>query len=85
MRPSSFARFVQVIAARFDAFGAGTLAVLAMALGTTATTLTVAVGGRLARLLIGIGQSSNPEFSPGIWWIGSRMNRSGSEVRIWQM
>ena len=24
-------------------------------------------------------------FSPGIWWIGSRMNRSGSDVQILQM
>jgi hypothetical protein len=24
-------------------------------------------------------------FSPGIWWIGLRMNRSGSEVQILQM
>lgn len=24
-------------------------------------------------------------FSPGIWWIGSRMKRSGSEVRTLQM
>ena|GEM_PF-4363800 len=24
-------------------------------------------------------------FSPGIWWIGSRMNLSGSEVQILQM
>ena len=24
-------------------------------------------------------------FSPGIWWIGSRMNLSGSDVQILQM
>ena len=24
-------------------------------------------------------------FSPGIWWIGSRINRSGSDVHILQM
>ena len=26
-----------------------------------------------------------PLFSPGIWWIGFKMNRSGSEVQILQM
>jgi len=58
IRPCTGALFVLVIAARFDAFGAGTLAVLAMALGTAATTLTIAAGGRLARLFIVMGQSS---------------------------
>ncbi len=24
-------------------------------------------------------------FSPGLWWIGSRMTRSGSEVQVLQM
>lgn len=50
IRPCTGALFVLVIAARFDAFAAGCLAVLAMALGTAATTLAVAAGGRLARL-----------------------------------
>lgn len=58
IRPCTGALFVLVIAARFDAFGAGTLAVLAMALGTAATTLTIAAGGRLARLFIVMSQSS---------------------------
>ena len=58
IRPCTGALFVLVIAARFDAFGAGVLAVLAMALGTAATTLTIAAGGRLARLFIVMGQSS---------------------------
>jgi ABC-type nickel/cobalt efflux system permease component RcnA len=58
IRPCTGALFVLVIAARFDAFGAGVLAVLAMALGAAATTLTVAAGGRLARLFIVMGQSS---------------------------
>jgi len=58
IRPCTGALFVLVIAARFDAFGAGILAVLAMALGTAAITLTIAAGGRLARLFIAMGQSS---------------------------
>lgn len=58
IRPCTGALFVLVIAARFDAFGAGVLAVLAMAMGTAATILTVAAGGRLARLFIVIGQST---------------------------
>lgn len=58
IRPCTGALFVLVIAARFDAFGAGVLAVLAMASGTAATILIVAAGGRLARLFILAGQSS---------------------------
>ncbi|RKF16699.1 hypothetical protein D6850_03945 [Roseovarius spongiae] len=58
IRPCTGALFVLVIAARFDAFGAGVLAVLAMALGTAATILTVAAGGRLARLFVVMGQST---------------------------
>ncbi len=49
IRPCTGALFVLVIAARFDAFATGCLAVLAMALGTATTTLAVAAGGRLAR------------------------------------
>ncbi len=30
-------------------------------------------------------QICNYVFSPGIWWIGSTMNRSGSEVQILAM
>jgi ABC-type nickel/cobalt efflux system permease component RcnA len=58
IRPCSGALFVLVIAARFEAFAAGVLAVLAMALGTAATTLTVAAGGRLARLFAVFGQEA---------------------------
>lgn len=58
IRPCTGALFVLVIAARFDAFGAGVLAVLAMALGTASTILIVAAGGRLARLFTVIGQSA---------------------------
>lgn len=58
IRPCAGALFVLVIAARFDVLGAGIIAVLAMALGTAATTLTFAAGGRLARLFIVMGQSS---------------------------
>ena len=58
IRPCTGALFVLVIAARFEAFAAGVLAVLAMALGTAATTLTVAAGGRLARLFAIFGQEA---------------------------
>jgi nickel/cobalt transporter (NicO) family protein len=58
IRPYTGALFVLVIAARLNAFGAGILAVLAMALGTAATILIVAAGGRLARFFIMIGQST---------------------------
>lgn len=56
IRPCTGALFVLVIAARFDAFWAGVLAVLAMASGTAATILIVAAGGRLARVFTAIGQ-----------------------------
>lgn len=49
IRPCTGALFVLVIAARFDAFAAGCLAVLAMGLGTAAFNLIVAGGGTLAR------------------------------------
>jgi len=61
IRPCTGALFVLVIAARFDVFGAGILAVLAMALGTAVTTLTFAAGGHLARLFIVMGQSSGSD------------------------
>lgn len=35
-----------------------------------------------AEVLIG---KINKVFSPGIWWIGFRMNRSGSDVQVLQM
>lgn len=59
IRPCTGALFVLVIAARFDAFATGCLAVLSMAAGTAATTLAVAAGGRLARVL------SMAELDPG--------------------
>jgi hypothetical protein len=31
------------------------------------------------------GGFASEVFSPGIWWIGFKMNRSGSEVQILQM
>lgn len=58
IRPCTGALFVLVIAARFEVFMAGVLAVLAMALGTAATTLTLAVGGRLARLFTVFGHEA---------------------------
>ncbi|MGH1576202.1 nickel/cobalt transporter [Planktotalea sp.] len=54
IRPCTGALFVLVIAARFDAFAVGCLAVVTMGLGTAAFNLTVAASGvaaqRLARL-----------------------------------
>jgi len=44
-----------VIAARFDAFAVGCLAVIAMGLGTAAFNLTVATSGVAARKLAGLG------------------------------
>lgn len=55
LRPCTGALFVLVISARFDVFAAGCIAVLAMGLGTSATNLCVAGGGRLARRLAFIG------------------------------
>lgn len=56
IRPCTGALFVLVIAARFDAFAAGCLAVLTMGLGTAAFNLIVAGGGTLARRLTLTGQ-----------------------------
>ena len=61
IRPCTGALFVLVIAARFDAFAAGVLAVLTMALGTAATTLAVAAGGRLARVAAVFGQDAGSD------------------------
>lgn len=63
IRPCTGALFVLVIAARFDAFVAGVLAVLTMALGTAATTLAVAAGGRLAQVAAVFGQDAGSDQS----------------------
>lgn len=55
LRPCTGALFVLVIAARFDAFVAGCLAVITMGLGTAAFNLTVATSGVFARKLAGLG------------------------------
>ena len=55
MRPCTGALFVLVIAARFDAFAVGCLAVITMGLGTAAFNLTVATSGVAARRLAGLG------------------------------
>lgn len=54
MRPCTGALFVLVIAARFDAFAVGCLAVITMGLGTAAFNLTVATSGVAARRLAGL-------------------------------
>jgi nickel/cobalt exporter len=54
IRPCTGALFVLVIAARFDAFPAGCLAVVTMGLGTAAFNLTVATSGVAARRLAGL-------------------------------
>jgi len=61
IRPCTGALFVLVIAARFDAFAAGCLAVLTMGLGTAAFNLVVAGGGSLARRLAVVGQGENAD------------------------
>jgi ABC-type nickel/cobalt efflux system permease component RcnA len=55
LRPCTGALFVLVIAARFDAFAVGCLAVITMGLGTAAFNLTVATSGVVARRLAGFG------------------------------
>ena len=55
VRPCTGALFVLVIAARFDAFAVGCLAVVTMGLGTAAFNLTVATSGVAARKLAGLG------------------------------
>ncbi|WP_227272257.1 nickel/cobalt transporter [Roseobacter weihaiensis] len=55
LRPCTGALFVLVIAARFDAFAVGCLAVITMGFGTAAFNLTVATSGVAARRLAGLG------------------------------
>lgn len=55
IRPCTGALFVLVIAARFDAFATGCLAVITMGLGTAAFNLTVATSGVAARRLARFG------------------------------
>ncbi|AXI47599.1 hypothetical protein C1J03_17260 [Sulfitobacter sp. SK012] len=55
IRPCTGALFVLVIAARFDAFAVGCVAVITMGLGTAAFNLTVATSGVAARRLAGLG------------------------------
>jgi nickel/cobalt exporter len=55
LRPCTGALFVLVIAARFDAFAVGCLAVITMGLGTAAFNLMVATSGVVARRLAGFG------------------------------
>lgn len=55
LRPCTGALFVLVIAARFDAFAAGCIAVIAMGFGTAAFNLTVASSGVAARRLARLG------------------------------
>ncbi len=55
IRPCTGALFVLVIAARFDAFAVGCLAVITMGFGTAAFNLTVATSGVAARWLAAFG------------------------------
>ncbi|MEP5760002.1 MAG: hypothetical protein ABJ327_11990 [Litoreibacter sp.] len=55
IRPCTGALFVLVIAARFDAFAVGCLAVITMGIGTAVFNLTVATSGVVARRLAGFG------------------------------
>lgn len=55
LRPCTGALFVLLIAARFDAFAIGCLAVITMGLGTASFNLSVAWSGVAARSLAGLG------------------------------
>ncbi len=55
IRPCTGALFVLVIAARFDAFAVGCLAVVTMGLGTAAFNQMIATSGVAARRLVGLG------------------------------
>ena len=61
IRPCTGALFVLIIAARFDAFAAGCLAVLAMGLGTATFNLTVASGGVIAHRIAWLGQGNGSD------------------------
>jgi ABC-type nickel/cobalt efflux system permease component RcnA len=61
LRPCTGALLVLVIAARFEVFAVGCLAVLAMGLGTAAFNLMVAGGGVAARRFALVGRGASPE------------------------
>lgn len=62
IRPCTGALFVLVIAARFDVFWTGALAVITMGLGTAAFNLLVAGSGVAARSLVGLGVGNGQGF-----------------------
>lgn len=58
--------------------------------GVDASDTSPAIGGHVGMLDTLTGTSApitsyTKVFSPGFWWIGFTMNRSGSEVQIFQM
>ena len=78
MRPCTGALFVLVIAARFDAFAAGCLAVFTMGLGTAAFNLTVATSGVAARRLAGLGARDHQ----GVQAISAALHLTGGALII---
>jgi nickel/cobalt exporter len=70
--------FVLVIAARFDAFAVGCLAVITMGLGTAAFNLTVATSGVVARRLAGLGVRSHH----GVQAISAMLHLTGGVMII---
>ena len=78
MRPCTGALFVLVIAARFDAFAVGCLAVVTMGLGTAAFNLSVATSGVVARRLAGLGAQG----SDGIQTVSAVLHVAGGILII---
>jgi ABC-type nickel/cobalt efflux system permease component RcnA len=78
IRPCTGALFVLVIAARFDAFAVGCLAVITMGLGTAAFNLTVATSGVAARRLAGLGARSHQ----GVQAISAMLHLTGGVMII---
>lgn len=78
LRPCTGALFVLVIAARFDAFAVGCLAVITMGLGTAAFNLTVATSGVAARRLAGLGARDHE----GIQAISATLHVTGGVLII---
>jgi nickel/cobalt exporter len=78
IRPCTGALFVLVIAARFDAFAVGCLAVITMGLGTAAFNLTVATSGVVARRLAGLGVRSHH----GVQAISAMLHLTGGVMII---
>lgn len=78
LRPCTGALFVLVIAARFDAFAVGCLAVITMGLGTAAFNLMVASSGVAAQRLAGFGARDHD----GIQTVSATLHVTGGVLII---